>query len=481
MKKSKYSRESRRFFLKSSVSGIAGLLVGSAGVGKIPAKTATWQGNTQINPDIDNLRVAFITDSGMILQSPSSWNTAGQNDAVNTSQVHGNMDKMACALAQKSSPAQAWAAIFMKQAGKSWQDVRVAIKTNCINSQNFPRLAIVDKICLELINLGVVPANITVFDASQNCTGLYGTTYSRAKLPANVNVSNSLGTRKSVTIVGGYTFQCVGDLVDGNIDILVNTAVNKGHGGTYGSCTLTMKNHTGTIKFSCPSFNEMISQNKSEPILGTQDLQAGLPYRQQLCIVDSLWSSVGGPGGIQSHQPAAILMGTFGPAVDYLTVKKIREPIMSASHNTTNVHKFITEFGYTDQERANLTAKTPEENNGRGWVDAASWLPTAIKGGSQRNFNSLSERLVELRVRSISGQNTHVRLYLPLKEKIRNAGIYDLNGRLVKKLSFVNADVSAQVLQWDGNAKSGSSAALGMYVVKIKGTNSTISNRFILR
>jgi hypothetical protein len=102
-----------------------------------------------------------------------------------------------------------------------------------------------------------------------------------------------MGDRSGTVQIGSKRYDCTTVVTQCNI--LVNCAVNKGHGSSYGSFTLTMKNHTGTMKFGCPSQQELIDENKSERILG------GSPVRQLLCIVDSLWAAVPGPGDPATH------------------------------------------------------------------------------------------------------------------------------------------------------------------------------------
>lgn len=45
--------------------------------------------------------------------------------------------------------------------------------------------------------------------------------------------------------------------------------------------------------------------------------------------------------------PYYLVMGTFGPAVDYLTIEKIREAVMGATHTASLVNQYLTQFGYT--------------------------------------------------------------------------------------------------------------------------------------
>jgi len=45
--------------------------------------------------------------------------------------------------------------------------------------------------------------------------------------------------------------------------------------------------------------------------------------------------------------PCYLIMGVFGPAVDYLTVKKVREAVMNCTHTETVINSYLTTFGYT--------------------------------------------------------------------------------------------------------------------------------------
>jgi hypothetical protein len=45
-------------------------------------------------------------------------------------------------------------------------------------------------------------------------------------------------------------------------------------------------------------------------------------------------------------------MGTFSGAVDYLTVKKNREPLIGVGHG--KVERFLQDFGYAESEIGDL-------------------------------------------------------------------------------------------------------------------------------
>jgi hypothetical protein len=124
-----------------------------------------------------------------------------------------------------------------------------------------------------------------------------------------------------------------------------NIANNKGHayGTALGSVTLCMKNHYGTWEpdqTHTDLANLIFKMNKSDPIIG------GTPPRQQLCIVDSLFCNKSDITGTPELMPGYLVMGTFAPAVDYQTVKKIRVGVSGLKHDEAKIDPYLTSFGY---------------------------------------------------------------------------------------------------------------------------------------
>ncbi|MBD3241445.1 MAG: DUF362 domain-containing protein [Chitinivibrionales bacterium] len=351
----------RRSFIKMSGAAVAA----AATVRGAEKQSPGWRAGSRINPAVDNLRVVCCHDPSMVTSSceemPGFAKMEVQNGAVSVERVQKNLDAMALALTQKSSPADAWAVLLRKPRDKPWDKVRAAIKVNSI-ADNHPRLAVVDKICRELNALGVSMENIVIYDGCHNAHQHYAA-YVGKGLPEGVQVS------EKSSLLGGTTeaqtpspdngaYDCSADVATGAIDILVNCAVNKGHGQKFGGATLTMKNHFGTFTPQPHGHGDLdyvLAINKSDAIVG------GEPARQQLCIVDSLWASTHGPRGIPNKDTHRLVMGVFGPAVDYLTIKKIREPIMGAEHNEEALRRFATEFGYEPAafEKAELVEVKP--------------------------------------------------------------------------------------------------------------------------
>lgn len=72
--------------------------------------------------------------------------------------------------------------------------------------------------------------------------------------------------------------------------------------------------------------------------------------RQQLCLVDALWASKGGPGGNPTHQPNFLAMGVLSPIVDYQIATKFREARMGWPLNMEMVHRMLTDFGYVESD-----------------------------------------------------------------------------------------------------------------------------------
>ena len=350
---------SRRDFISTAAAGIGGI----ASASLVPVfgeeYKGAWVNGMRINPAIDNLRVVNCTDPAMISADPTKWDFASQNAPVVAERVRKNIDAMACALAQKSSPSEAWAVIFLRPETKKWSEVKVAIKPNASGS-NTTRVAVIDAICSALMGLGVLQENIAMYGCHKkgfDKTVQYSPFLGKG-LPKGIALSDGHeavgGTMKApIPEPQAGEFECAAGLSNGSIDILVNIATNKGHFlGSTGGISLTMKNHGGSfempVRFHVHGLlNYIIAFNKSHAILG------GNPPRQQLCIVDSLWAMKKGPPGIPGKRPCSLSMGTFAPAVDWVVTKRIREQVMGWEHST-DLAKILTEFGYQTATFENL-------------------------------------------------------------------------------------------------------------------------------
>jgi hypothetical protein len=353
-------RVSRRRFMKEAITAAAALTaLPTILVRKAPA---AWARKTVVHPQVDNLRVVGLIDDKMTKaqETGSSW--ARQNGLVVEEVVWANIDRLACALAQSRNSTEAWRTIFIKPPRKSWAETVVAIKTNNI-SQQHTRSAVMAKVVHTLTTtLGVRPSNIHIYDAGHGDQMGKHTPF--GGLVEGCRIEDKWGGSTELTDVpapwkgsrGKKAPRCMSHLVNGSVDILVNIALCKGHSARFGGFTMAMKNHFGTFSpgpgHDDGSQEYLIAINQTPEILGPMHQRTGkvLYPRQQLCLIDALWASRGGPGGNPSHQPNFLAMGVLAPVVDYQIATKFRGEKMGWEPNMEMTRRMLTEFGYTEAD-----------------------------------------------------------------------------------------------------------------------------------
>lgn len=452
----------RRSFMKSTAGGVAGLTLAGAGInaanGNTMAGEFAWTDKMPINPNIDNMRVVCMHDPKMAGASASSTFSA-QNAAVDDKVVRENMDKMAVHLTGVATPDEAWKTIF--RSGKAWKDTKVIIKLNCVSAKMLARFSVVKKISDVLIDLGVQPANIVLFDGQGSSWATYKSVVSltdatkiRGKLS---NLYDDVGGQADVKIPeispSGYA---PGDLVKGTTDIIVNIAVNKGHNSptfNVGMTTLCLKNHFGTFlnkgsggiyagsltAMHLHSTKGLINTNKIAEIVG------GNPVRQQLCIIDSLWAAKDGPDTSVDAKPDRLIMGTFAGAVDYCCVKQVREKVMGmTNHQAAVIPQYLTAFGYKETDPV--------------WVEMTPETVSIKKVTQQTSSDTItfthtgsSKSVLHFNLPKDNHQNLTVR-------------ILDMKGRLVREIS---ENAGTRILLWDGRGVNGSLVAPGSFAVSL--------------
>jgi hypothetical protein len=342
-------KKERRDFLKLTTVGATGLVLTRPNFA-----WAAWpsSGKLELNPDISNMRVVACVDPAMMKSTPTSTAFATQNAAVDYAKVQANMDAMAMTLTNKSSPDEAWRTIF--HSGKDWASTVVAVKVNAGESKNTARLAVLQKLSNTLVGFGVQPKNFIVYDGHSPANTIFASSFSttdKTKVLGEVSAPSGttgdlLGGYKDAPLVDGTTHRCAGMIADGTVDILIDIANNKGH-PMFGKVTLCMKNHYGTWEPdpNHPDLNNLIfKMNKSDAIIG------GTPVRQQLCFVDSIYCNKADVFGTPELMPCYFVMGTFAPAVDYLTVRKVREAVSGLTHDSAVIDSYLTSFGYATSD-----------------------------------------------------------------------------------------------------------------------------------
>jgi hypothetical protein len=149
-----------------------------------------------------------------------------------------------------------------------------------------------------------------------------------------------------------------------------------------------MKNHFGTFTNSQAMGSVGLHPTAGKPPLALFEINqhaailGGNPVRQQLCIVDALFSSgASGAGGMADNRTDRLVMGTFAPMVDYFTANYIilnpavmttsPAPQAAIAAAATILPQFATSFGYT-APAASPTAPDPS------WVSYPASNPPPI-------------------------------------------------------------------------------------------------------
>jgi hypothetical protein len=349
---------SRRRFVKTvavlgaAASGLPTLFV--------PKARAAWARKTVVHPQVDNLRVVSVTDPAMTRPDNPGIPWERQEALVDTKAVWENLDRLACGLTGSGNEEEAWRTIFVKPPRKSWSDAVVAVKTNNIYYQH-TRSAVMSRVCRALSDiLGVKGSNIHIYDACHGRSMDRETPFKG--LPEGARIQNNWGGSTTITPIpepwhgGTDESSCLRHLVDGSVDILVNISMCKGHTSNFGGFTMTLKNHFGTFDphpgHQAEAEDYLLAINQTPEVLGAMDKKTGkvLYPRQQLCIVDALWSSKSGPWGNPSDQTNFLAMGVFGPAVDHQVATRFRAERMKWGINPRMTRRMLTEFGYTEAD-----------------------------------------------------------------------------------------------------------------------------------
>ena len=349
---------SRRQFIRKAA--LAGTTLAVAPMIFVPKARAAWERKSIVHPNVNNLRVVGVTDPKMTrgLQPVSSW--SAQERLVVKEVVWEDMDKLACGLVETRNPQDAWRAVFIKPPRKSWAHTVVAIKTNNISLQH-TRSAVISKVCHVFTDLlGVKGTNIHIYDGIHGGSMAKNTPF--AGLPEGVKIQDKWGgINKTVPVSapwgdGRRTTKCLNHLAEGKVDILVNIALCKGHSETYGGFTMAMKNHMGTFSpmyiHQDEALEYLLAVNQTPQVLGPMDAKTGrvLYPLQQLCIIDAIWASEGGPGGYPRTQPNFLAMGVLAPVVDYVMATRFRNERMGWNIQKEATRRMLTEFGYQESD-----------------------------------------------------------------------------------------------------------------------------------
>jgi uncharacterized protein (DUF362 family) len=120
---------------------------------------------------------------------------------------------------------------------------KIAIKVNCINGTVPTRWEVVKGVTDRLLDAGVTPANITLFD-NRNINGYFG--FTAARFPGMVLATgHAPDPNTQIQVATGVYVQLSSHIV--NCDYFINAPVLKNHGQTDKRWTLAFKNHIGSV------------------------------------------------------------------------------------------------------------------------------------------------------------------------------------------------------------------------------------------
>jgi len=348
------ARISRRGFLKNSITGAA--VFGVAPHLLLTKSAAGVREGSCPHPNVDGLRVVGVHDPGMTTEVVPVCPWTHQEGLVVARAVGENMDRMAMALTGEKQVRDAWKAILLKPPGKAWSGVVVAIKTNNIALQH-TRSAVMAKMCRVLVEeMNVGAHQIRIYDGKHGADLTEKTPFSG--LPEGCRIVGQWGGIESPVPIpapwrgGNHKADCLTNLASGDVDILINIALCKGHRDKFGGFTMSMKNHLGTFNpkwaHVLGATDYLLAINKTPQVLGDLSKKSGevLFPRQQLCIIDALWASEQGPGCDTSCQPNRLYMGTFAPVLDYQVATQFRKGTMGWEINEEVTGRFLSEFGF---------------------------------------------------------------------------------------------------------------------------------------
>ena len=204
----------------------------------------------------------------------------------------------------------------------------------------------------------VKPENIHIYDSCHGADMLKKTPF--AGLPEGCRMESLWGGMAAEVPLpppwkeGSGKTRCTKSIAAGDVDILINIALCKGHAAQFGGFTMTMKNHFGTFdprhghdrEDRKNSTDYLLSINRSAQVLGETGPGGEVLFpRQQLCFIDALWASRKGPGCESSAQPNRFFMGTCSPVLDYLAAVRFRRSRMkgkSSRGRSSGARTFFT-------------------------------------------------------------------------------------------------------------------------------------------
>jgi hypothetical protein len=155
-------------------------------------------------------------------------------------------------------------------------------------------------------------------------------------------------------------------------------------------------------------------------------------------------------------------MGVFGPAVDYCTVKKVRETVMGCTHTSTIIDSYLTTFGYATTDPV--------------WVDVPP-VTGIVNPGSHQNSG---QALQSFEVAFSNGKNKTASAHFSIPQSATSleVKIIDMKGRIVREFNVPS--LAARKITWNGMSSSGRIVSAGEYAIKVSAGSYEQTGRIIV-
>ncbi|MBN1423929.1 DUF362 domain-containing protein [Candidatus Fermentibacteria bacterium] len=293
------------------------------------------------------------------------------------------VDDALMAITGETTPASAMGHLLTEgTAGKN-----VAFKVNAINSSVPTRWEMVRAILERMLDAGISPANVVIFDNNTLSSSGFSSTNFPNGAGQQFQGLQFLGTGSCSYPVPGTTCTLSDRIV--NCDYLVNCPVLKDHWGlnTEGNSefhfTLGMKNHYGSISgltHNWPAFREMLGRISADPV--------HVRPKTVLVALSSLlgyWGMNGPGGSIQSWltfgggNPKRVILSTDPISVDHVGIEMINHErlLQGVTQKTDNyVGYAATTFGLGVYDFAAMTCHQ--------WMGVPFTLSVAPQGPAWR-------------------------------------------------------------------------------------------------
>ena len=358
---------------------------------------------------------------------------------------------------------EAWMSLFPAITSDSVIGIKVSLLNSSVPTNPETAAAVINGLLQMPVMGGFDPNNIIIWDRTNydlsnagytintgetgvRCFGTnqHGAGYDYAN-PINVNGVNSSPSK----ILTEFT------------DYMINLAVLKDH--SFSGATLSMKNHYGSV--NNPGALHGGYCNPYIPALN-QQIRDTLGDKQKICLIDGLFGMYyGGPTGPPNFIYNGILISEDPVAIDRIGLDILVEHGMSHAWQASHIETASQppyELGNYDLaliERIDI-------------VDPSLSVPPG--GGIQpERFNLIGN------YPNPFNQSTRISFQLEQEAEVR-LEVFDINGRLVKRLADGGYSSGIHGVVWDGSNAGGNPVASGAYLCRLISGGRSLSKRMVL-